>query len=102
MRKLVPKFNEADFNLSQDSVYWCQICQSNQIYNAKAKSTGWDFIVQGGKYKIYFWPTVPRCAIYSMQGQDVDKWLISLKFIPFNLTPKNTTEEKIKMIILFS
>lgn len=85
--------------------YWCQACQSCQILETNGRIVEWSFIV-ANKYSLYFIPG-DHFSIYLMPTlrDGPTFWetpLLKTKSVPFKMTPQNTTEERIRLLILFS
>jgi hypothetical protein len=93
-----------DLNGYEEFIYWCQACLANQTFDARAKPLRWSF--QVGRYELQFWPQDRQFAIFLLNERDlpiltINKCVLTLNFLPY-LTPQNTTEERLKLFILFS
>jgi hypothetical protein len=80
-------------------IYMCQPCQSQQNVSIQDdKVTYYNF--QVGQYKVCFCP--PYNSFY-LQIIQPGYWdiILELNILP-NWTPQNTTEERIKLLLLFS
>ena len=83
----------------------CVFCHSEQLFEREGKPLEYSFRV--GDYLCLF-PVGhpgPRFEIYKVQidsGIPEPKAILQLDFIPNNIRPDNTTEERIKTLILFS
>lgn len=103
-RKLTVTNVKGGYKEPQEFICWCEACQSEQVYNDKARAIYWSFEINH-KYRVQFWaiPGEPQCSIFLLAngGKEIDKCLLSIDFIPY-LTPQNTTEERIKLFLVFS
>lgn len=84
-----PNFHQPEYK------FRCLLCYSTQFYTEFGKALTYWFDV--GKYRLYFYPHVQKCDIFASELH-----VTTLNFLPHNLTPKNTTEEKIQLLITFS
>ena len=85
--------------------YHCIRCKSEQLFAEDGQALEYSFRV--GNYLCQFnSPTykfqIVRQGPISNGGIPYTKVMLSLDFVPHNLRPDNTTEERIKTLILFS
>ena len=59
----------------------------------------WSFVVSN--YMLYFWPG-HNFTIFQLENERIGKPILTTKSVPVKMTPQNTTEERIKLLILFS
>lgn len=97
--------NGINFYAGSDvDIYQCKPCHSQQDFNPYTdKLIYYNFRVQNSKYGVCFYPK-PQFALikdYSDQinGEEV---ILRFDFLPIDLTPQNTTEERIKKLLVFS
>lgn len=84
---------------------YCMFCRSEQLFEEGGKPLEYSFRVEN--YLCQFnMPNGPVFRIVKqgmeMAGLAPQKVVLKLNFIPENLTPQNTTIDKIKTMILFS
>ncbi len=84
---------------------YCVPCRSEQLFEEDGKTLEYSFRV--GDYLCQFnlpYGPVFRIVKQGMEMADLSphKVVLKLDFIPENLTPQNTTIDKIKTMILFS
>lgn len=95
---------EEDNNLSYTSYheFHCVICDSTQQYLPNGQYGIYRFCVNK-KYQLSFIPAYSEFYITQITPQYGNNLIVlKLNFLPTNLTPQNTTEERIKLLILFS
>lgn len=85
--------------------YHCIRCASEQLFDDTGQALEYSFRV--GDYLCQFnSPTykfqVVKQGPQGLGGVPYTKVILTLDFVPHNLTPQNTTEERIKTLILFS
>lgn len=78
--------------------FLCQRCNSEQLFDTNARLLESNFKV--GEYTLDFHHYGDRT--HKFQVSKDAKIVFQLEFIPHNITPKNTTEDRIKILILFS
>jgi len=90
------------YDICEEFLCWCSACKSKQVFDANAKPLYWSFEV-GGTYRVYFWPDDPLFNIFLIDGSSIEgQCVLRMTTIPPNITPQNTTVERIKTWILFS
>lgn len=100
-RKMLLCNTKGGYDDPQEFHYRCNACESSQAYDTKAHCFYWNFDM--GPYRVCCWaqPNNPQCTIFLIDNGGIDKALVVMPFIPY-LTPTNTNEERIKLLILFS
>jgi len=87
-----------DHFVNDNQVYYefkCQPCRATQYFGSSGKALHYLFWI--GPYKLYF---MIKPARFQLCNGDLGP-IFGLDYHP-KLTPQNTTEEKIKTLILFS
>lgn len=90
-------FSKTDFQLVSTTTN-CPRCHANQTYDPNGKPLRFTFVVS------------PYVMVFDMEHNNFtireeskyDNILMTCNYIPKNMTPQNTTLEKIKTLILFS
>lgn len=80
----------------------CEPCQSEQMFLTTGKLLDYNFRV--GPYVLWFFPGTNKSTIAYreiLNQVPVTRTVLVLNFLP-DLTPQNTTEERIQTLILFS
>lgn len=82
--------------------YSCKYCNSEQEFYENGRTADYSFTI--GQYKLYFCPPSHTFQILPAKSRmgDKPKPYLQLGYLPLNLTPKTCTEDRIKLLILFS
>lgn len=84
--------------------YKCLACNSTQHFWENGSPAHYTFTI--GNYILIFLPAIQAMEIvrinHNPNGTTLGNLVLKLPFLPTNLTPQNTTEDRIKTMIVFS
>jgi len=92
-------------NNTESYSYECKRCHSEQDFESTGRPLDYKFVI--GRYHLLFKPRNKtfQIIVYPIDEvwlQKASQCLLNVNFCPTHLTPQNTTEERIKTLILFS
>lgn len=95
---LPTKISTGPYKDEESYEYECKRCRSTQYFNPSGRPQHYLFWV--GPYKLYFIPYTYEHPVFQLCNGNLGP-IFELNFLP-NLTPQNCSEERIKILILFS
>lgn len=81
-------------------LYLCKKCHSEQAFALDGRTLDYNFRVEN--YRLYFYPQGSKFVIKQQEDYYQETVLVELETCPGHLKPSNTTEARIKTLILFS